>query len=197
MTQAKKIYGRSFVAKWYHLLIYPDWFRRLHQRPRKFLGELVKPGMIVADIGCGLGFYTTEMACMVGEKGRVLAVDFQPEMLSFTQRKARKAAVSERVEFVQCTQDDLIVSEHVDFALSMWVAHEVPDRERFFRQIRGLLKPDGRFLLAEPKFHVRKELYKAVCDDAEEAGLKKISEPRVGGSRAALFAALSEQEINV
>jgi len=192
MTQAKKIYGRSFVAKWYHLLIYPDWFRRLHQRPREFLGELVKPGMIVADIGCGLGFYTTEMACMVGEKGRVLAVDFQPEMLGFTQRKARKAAVSERVEFVQCAQDDLIVSEHVDFALSMWVAHEVPDRDRFFRQIRGLLKPDGRFLLAEPKFHVGKELYKAICDDAEGVGLEKISEPRVGGSRAALFVALSE-----
>lgn len=181
-----------FVAKWYHLLIYPDWFRRLHQRPRNFLGELVKPGMIVADIGCGLGFYTTEMACMVGEKGRVLAVDFQPEMLPFTQRKVRKAAVSERVETVQCRQDDIAVTGRFDFVLSMWVSHEVADRDRFFRQIRSLLKPDGRFLLAEPKFHVRKVLYKAICDDAEGAGLKRISEPRVGGSRAALFVALSK-----
>lgn len=186
-----------FVAKWHHLLLYPDWFRRLHQRPGKFLGELVKPGMMVADIGCGLGFYTIEMARMVGEKGRVVAVDFQPEMLSFTERKMRKAAVSERVKIVKCTQDDLIISEQVDFALSMWVAHEVPDRDRFFKQIRDILKPNGRFLLAEPKLHVGKELYKAICDDAEVAGLEKISEPRVGGSRAALFAALSEQEINV
>ena len=98
-----------FVAKWYHLLIYPDWFRRLHQRPGKFLGELVKPGMAAADIGCGLGFYTREMAWIVGEKGRVVAVDFQPEMLGFTERKVKKAAVSERVEMVQCTQNDLIV----------------------------------------------------------------------------------------
>ncbi|MDH4239132.1 MAG: class I SAM-dependent methyltransferase [Phycisphaerae bacterium] len=186
-----------FVAKWYHLLIYPDWLRRLHQRPGKFLGELVKPGMTVADIGCGLGFYTREMALMVGEKGRVFAVDFQPEMLDFTERKVKKAAVSERVEVIRCTRDDLIFSKHVDFALSMWVAHEVPDRDRFFRQIRGILRPDGRFLLAEPNFHVGKELYKAICDDAERAGLKKISEPRVGGSRAALFTALSEQEIKV
>ena len=186
-----------FVAKWYHLLIYPDWFRRLHQRPKKFLGEFVKPGMIVADIGCGLGFYTREMAWMVGEKGRVVAVDFQPEMLGFTERKVKKATVSDRVEIVQCTQDDLIFSNQVDFALSMWVAHEVADRDRFFRQIHGILKPDGRFLLAEPKFHVRKELYKAICNDAEGEGLKKISEPRVGGSRAVLFAALSEQEITV
>ena len=186
---------KVFVAKWYHLLIYPDWFRRLHQRPEKFLGELVKTGMIVADIGCGLGFYTREMARMVGEKGRVIAVDFQPEMLDLTERKVKKAAVSERVEVVRCTQDDLIFSNHVDFALSMWVAHEVPDRDRFFKQIRDILKPNGRFLLAEPNFHVGKELYKAICDDAEKAGLKKISEPRVGGSRAALFAALSDQEI--
>ena len=185
-----------FVAKWHHLLLYPDWFRRLHQRPGKFLGELVKPGMTVADIGCGLGFYTIEMAKMIGEKGKVVAVDFQPEMLRFTERKVSKAAVSERVEVVQCTQGDIIISEQVDFALSMWVAHEIPDRDRFFRQIRDILRPEGKFLLAEPKFHVGKELYKAICDDAEGAGLKKTAEPRVGGSRAALFAALSEQEIN-
>jgi ubiquinone/menaquinone biosynthesis C-methylase UbiE len=151
--------------------------------------------MTVADIGCGLGFYTREMARMVGEKGRVIAVDFQPEMLDLTERKVKKAAVSERVEVVQCAQHDLIFSNHVDFALSMWVAHEVPDRDRFFRQIRGILKPDGRFLLAEPNLHVGKELYKAICDDAERAGLKKISEPRVGGSRAALFEAPSEHQI--
>ncbi len=184
-----------FVAKWYHLLFYPDWFRRLHQRPGQFLAELVKPGMTVADIGCGLGFYTREMARMVGEKGRVIAVDFQQEMLDLTERKVKKALVSERVKMVRCTRDDLVFTNHVDFALSMWVAHEVPDRDRFFRQIRDILKPDGRFLLAEPNFHVRKELYKAICDDAERAGLKKISEPRVGGSRAALFAASSEQQI--
>jgi ubiquinone/menaquinone biosynthesis C-methylase UbiE len=192
MAQGKKIYGTSFIAKWYHLILYPDWFRRLHQRPRKFLGELVKPGMTVADVGCGLGFYTIEMACMVGEKGRVVAIDFQPEMLRFTEKKVRKAGVSERVQIVECTQNDLIVSDHVDFALSMWVAHEVPDTYHFFKQILGILKPEGRFLLAEPRFHVGKELYKAICDDAEGAGLEKISEPRVGGSRAALFAASRE-----
>jgi len=184
---------KVFVAKWYHLLVYPDWFRRLHQRPRRFLGELVKAGMTVADIGCGLGFYAIEMARMVGERGRVVAIDFQAEMLRVTVRKARKAGVAERVEIIQCAQDDLMISERVpfgqvDFALSMWVAHEVPDRERFFGQIRRMLRPEGRYLLAEPKFHVGKQLYRAICADAEEAGLKKVCEPAVGASRAALFA---------
>jgi len=183
---------KVFVAKWYHLLVYPDWFRRLHQRPGRFLGELVKVGMTVADIGCGLGFYTIEMARLVGQNGRVIAIDFQAQMLRVTARKARKAGVAERVEIIECTQDNLMVSERtplgqVDFALSMWVAHEAPDRERFFGQIRRMLKSEGRYLLAEPKFHVGKQLYRAICSDAERAGLKRISEPAVGASRAALF----------
>jgi ubiquinone/menaquinone biosynthesis C-methylase UbiE len=187
--------SKVFVAKWYHLLLYPDWFRRLHQRPRKLLGDLVKPGMTAADIGCGLGFYTVEMARMVGEKGRVAAVDFQPEMLSLTERKVRKAGISERVEIVQCSQDDIAVTGRFDFVLSMWVSHELEDRKRFFRQILGILKQGGKFLLAEPKFHVGEELFTTICDDARGAGLRKIFEPWIGGSRAALFSALSEQEI--
>jgi ubiquinone/menaquinone biosynthesis C-methylase UbiE len=183
-----------FVAKWHHLLFYPDWIRRLHQRPRKFLGGLVKPGMTTADIGCGLGFYTVLMARMVGEKGRVAAVDFQPEMLYLAERKVRKAGVSEHVEIVQCSQDDIAVTGFFDFVLSMWVSHEVEDRERFFRQIRGILKPGGKFLLAEPKFRVGEELFTTICDDARGVGLRKIFEPGVGGSRAALFSTLSEKK---
>jgi ubiquinone/menaquinone biosynthesis C-methylase UbiE len=146
--------------------------------------------MTAADIGCGLGFYTVLMARMVGEKGRVTAVDFQPEMLTITEKKVRKAGLSERVEIVQCRQDDIIVTGPFDFVLSMWVSHEVADRERFFKQIRGILKPGGKFLLAEPRFHVGEELYIKICDEAWGVGLRKIFEPSVGGSRAALFAAL-------
>jgi ubiquinone/menaquinone biosynthesis C-methylase UbiE len=184
--------AKTHIAKWYHLLLYPDWFRRLHQRPNQFLGAIIEPGMITADIGCGLGFYAIEMARMVGEKGRVLAIDFQPKMLRFTERKVRKAGFSERVKIVQCSQDDLIVSMEVDFALSMWVAHEVQDRCRFFRQIRKMLKPNGRYLLAEPRLHVGRDLYSTICNDAEEVGLERISEPAVGGSWATLFVAVSE-----
>jgi ubiquinone/menaquinone biosynthesis C-methylase UbiE len=58
--------AKIFVPKWYHLIWYPDWFRRVHQKPGRFLPELVKEGMAAADIGCGLGLYTVEMAKLVG-----------------------------------------------------------------------------------------------------------------------------------
>lgn len=187
--------SKVFVAKWHHLILYPDWIRRLHQRPGKLLGAFVKPGMTAADIGCGLGFYTVELARMVGENGHVSAVDFQPEMLSITKRKVRKAGVSERVEIVKCRQDDISVMGRFDFVLSMWVSHEVEDRQRFFKQILGILKPGGKFLLAEPKLHVGEELFTEICNDVEEVGLKKILEPFVGGSRAALFSVFPGHQI--
>lgn len=178
---------KIFVPKWYHLIWYPDWFRRLQQRPGRFLPELVRQGMTAADIGCGLGLYSVEMAKLVGAAGRVLAVDFQPEVLKFAQRKAKKAGLAERVRFVQCGQDDLVLSEQVDFVLTMYVAHEVPDRARFFRQIRDMLKPSGRYLLAEPKFHVKKDLFETICNQARSAGLKKVAEARIPSSRTAVF----------
>ena len=50
--------------------------------------------------------------------------------------------------------------------------------------------------LAEPKFHVGEQLYTKICDEAEEVGLRKILEPQVGGSRAALFTASQEKQIS-
>ena len=176
-----------YVARWYHMFLYPDWLRRIHQKPKKFLAPLVKPGMTVADIGCGMGFYTRLLAQMVGDQGRVWAVDLQEQMLSFAKKKAQKAGVLTRINFVQCTQDDIKLTEPVDFALTMWVVHEIPDCLRFFQQLCNVLKPQGQYLMAEPKFHVKKELYKTLCRQAQTAGLEKVVEPKVPSSFAALF----------
>jgi len=151
------------------------------------LSRFVQPGMIVADIGCGTGFYTLELAKLVGESGLVTAVDFQSKMLEITGKRAGKTALGGRIKLVHCTREDLSLSEKFDFILTMWVAHEVGDRKRFFRQIREALRPAGRHLLAEPKFHVNKQLYNEICRDAQAAGLVKIDEPKVGISYAALF----------
>ena len=55
--------------------------RRWVQNPRKILGPFIKEGMTVLDIGCGPGFFTMDMAEMVGETGRVIASDLQEVML--------------------------------------------------------------------------------------------------------------------
>ncbi len=56
----------------------------------------VKPGMTVCDMGCGNGFYALQMAKMVGPQGSVLAVDIQPEMLSFLRDRMHQQGVQQR-----------------------------------------------------------------------------------------------------
>jgi ubiquinone/menaquinone biosynthesis C-methylase UbiE len=55
--------------------------RRYLQNPRKILGPYIEEGMTVLDIGCGPGFFSIELAQMVGNSGRVIAADLQEGML--------------------------------------------------------------------------------------------------------------------
>ena len=55
--------------------------RRLLQNPRKILSPFIKEGMTVLDLGCGPGFFSLDMAHMVGSAGRAIAVDLQQGML--------------------------------------------------------------------------------------------------------------------
>jgi len=187
IAKESKACEKPHVTKWWHLLMYPDWLRRIQQKPARFLDSLVKPGMTAADIGCGLGFYTVELAKMVGENGLVLAVDMQPEMLKYTERKAKRAGLLKRIRLIQCDESDLHLDESLDFAMSMWVVHEVRSRPAFFGQIREALGPKGIYLLAEPILHVSRASYESICSDAEGAGLAKISQPKVGLSYATIF----------
>lgn len=175
------------VCPWRHAYTFDNSLRRLFQKPEKILQGLVCEGQRVADIGCGMGFFAIAMVRIVGESGRVLAIDLQSEMLEVLRRRAERAGVFERIECRQCEKDDLKLTETVNFALSMWMAHEVPQREGFFRQIHDSLSTDGRYLLAEPVFHVTKKKFFSICDEAVSVGLKVLREPKVNLSRAMLF----------
>lgn len=56
-------------------------FRRWLHNPKKILGPYCKPGMTAMDLGCGPGFFTIEMARLVGTSGHVSACDLQDGML--------------------------------------------------------------------------------------------------------------------
>jgi ubiquinone/menaquinone biosynthesis C-methylase UbiE len=154
-------------ARWLNLPL-----RRWFQRPEKMLGAYVQPGYTVVDLGCGGGFFTVIMAKMVGEKGRVIAVDLQEEMLEIARSYARKKGVLDRIDFRRCSADDLRLNDlHADFALAVYVVHEVPEPLKFFTQTADLLKPDGVFLMLESKAHVDAARFRKFLTDAGSAGL--------------------------
>jgi cyclopropane fatty-acyl-phospholipid synthase-like methyltransferase len=109
----------------------------------------LKPGQTVCDMGCGNGFYTLKLAKLVGERGRVLAVDIQPEMLRLLSQRAKQAGVK-NIEPIQGTLIDPKLPEgKVDLILLVDVYHEFSHPEHMLRAMRKALAPHGRIALAE------------------------------------------------
>jgi ubiquinone/menaquinone biosynthesis C-methylase UbiE len=160
----------------------------LIHNPEKILGQYIFRGQTVMDIGCGLGLFSLSMARLVGEEGRVIAVDFQEKMLRVLEKRARKAGLMSRIFLHQSRRDGLHVTGTVDFALAFWMVHEVPDRKSLFSEIAGLLEPGGRFLLAEPKVHVGGQDFRRILGEASAEGLKPLERLPVRLSRAVLMA---------
>jgi len=161
--------------------------RRLIQNPETILRGLVREGETAVDIGCGPGFFTLPLARMVGKNGAVAAVDLQQAMLDNMLRRAEHAGLQPRIRPILCSATSLGYSGPADFALAFHVAHEAPDVTRFLGEIHGLLKPQGKLLLVEPRFHVRAAAFEKTVEIARMAGFRILSEPQIGLSRAAFF----------
>ena len=173
----------------------PSWFsgmldnrlrRRFHD-PSVILKYLVTEGTRAVDIGCGPGYFSIAMAAMAGRTGRIFALDLQKKMLEKLMRGAAAAGVADRITPHLCEVNSLGIEEEVDFALAFWMVHEVPQPEQLFRQIYTILKPGGRFLFAEPKFHVLNGKFREAVDVACNAGFRVDSEPVIFLSRAVIL----------
>jgi ubiquinone/menaquinone biosynthesis C-methylase UbiE len=178
------------VCPWWvgYLLLSP--LRRWAQNPRKILEPHVEPGMTVLDVGCAMGFFTLDLVRLVGQDGRVVAVDLQPRMLQTLVKRARRVGLSERIETRECGDHDLEIGDlegGVDFALAFAVAHEVPDGSGFMAQLHRALRPGGRLLLAEPRGHVKRADFDATVVAAEQAGFEVVERPTIRGSHTVLL----------
>lgn len=185
----------AYVAPVWLMRLFPDRLRRLIQNPDRLLDGLVGEGMTVADVGCGLGFLTLPLARRVGPNGRVLAVDVQQAMLDVVRHRVDRAGLGQRVETALCRPDDLhLPAGGLDFIVTVCVVHEADDRPRMLRQIRAGLAPGGRYLLAEPMWHVPRAMYEQIRHEASQAGLVELDERPAGFCRAVLLQARDDRE---
>ncbi|MBU0598640.1 class I SAM-dependent methyltransferase [Patescibacteria group bacterium] len=162
------------------------WRKWLHH-PKKILKPYVREGMTVLDVGCGPGFFTIPLAEMVGQNGKVIATDIQQGMLDKVSSKINGTELENRVDLQLTPQDSLGVTTPVDFVLAFYVLHELPDIEKFLREIKTILKPDGKILVTDPTFHVSKEEFARTLELIKRAGFTVISQPRIWFSRTALL----------
>lgn len=131
-----------------------DWLdreeRSREEQPEKALAALeLHPGMWVADVGAGSGFYSIRIARAVSPGGVVIANEIQEGMLDRLRANADAQGVR-NIETVLGTESDpKLPKEKLDLVVLIDVYHEFSRPQRMLDRIRDSLKPGGRLVLLE------------------------------------------------
>ena len=123
--------------------------REQEERPSVLIRNLgLAPGDVVADIGAGTGYFSLRIAPLV-PKGRVLAVDIQPEMLDIIRAKQRDGGPRNVEPVLGAIDDPKLPTDSVDLVLMVDVYHEFSHPREMMLAIVAALKPGGRVALVE------------------------------------------------
>jgi len=182
--------GHRVCPWWLGYFLASPLRRLLGQDPTEIVGPYVRNGMTVLEPGPGMGFFTLELARLVGPSGRVIAVDVQPRMIAGLKRRLAKAGLSDRVDARISPPDSMALNDlagKIDFALVMAVAHEMPSADRLFSEAAAAMKPGATLLLAEPAGHVKEELFAKELQAAAQAGFAVVERPMIRRSQAVLM----------
>lgn len=144
--------------------------RRWLQNPKKILSPYIKDGMSVLDIGCGPGFFTIEIAKIVGQKGKVFAADLQEGMFRIIKNKIAGTELEKIIRLHKTEKDKINLPEKVDFIFAFYVIHEMPNKENLFNEFKNILSEDGQILIVEPFGHVSGKAFESTMNIARDAG---------------------------
>jgi cyclopropane fatty-acyl-phospholipid synthase-like methyltransferase len=127
---------------------FDDPAREAWQMPARVLEALeIKPGQAVADIGAGTGYFTIRLARLPA-KPKVYAVDIEPSMLQYLQKRAAHEGLT-NVTTVLAGPDRTNLPEPVDLVLIVDTYHHIPNRVAYFNALRKTLKPGGRVAIVD------------------------------------------------
>ncbi len=161
--------------------------RRWFQKPSKILEPYVKEGMTVLDLGCGSGFFSIEIAWMVGSSGLVIASDLQEGMLHKLRKKIQGTELEERIVLHKCKEDVIGISEMVDLTIAFYMLHEVAKPEKTLNELASIVKANGLLFIAEPYLHVSAKSFDKTIRMALDNGFTIVERPKVFLSRAVVL----------
>lgn len=142
-AQTPHRHDHSFSGAEHWAKVFDDPQRDAWQKPHEVIQALaLKPDAVVADIGAGTGYFTARLAHMT-PKGKVYAVDTEPDMVRYVAERAKRAGLA-NVVALQGRPDDPGLPQKVDLVLFVDVYHHVENREGYLRRLRDSLAPGGR-----------------------------------------------------
>jgi ubiquinone/menaquinone biosynthesis C-methylase UbiE len=128
--------------------VFDDPARDAWQQPDKVVAALaITPGMTVADLGAGTGYFEARISAAVGPSGRVIAADVEPDMVRYlAERAAREKTPNVEAHLSQADDPKL---DAVDRILIVDTWHHIADREAYAKKLAAALKPGGFVLVVD------------------------------------------------
>ncbi len=114
----------------------------------------IKPGSIVADFGCGSGFFSVPLALTVGEEGKVYAIDILPQALEAVISRAKISGIGNIITKranLENKEGSQMSEASVDWVVIKDMLHQNNQKEAIIEEACRILKPDGRMLIIEWK----------------------------------------------
>jgi len=187
MKLIDKIFSREdHTCPWWLCFTFDNPVRGLLQNPYKILSSYVKSGDAILDIGPGMGYFTFPLSQITGAEGRVIALDIQDGMLKRLEKKVVKKNIKNiHIKLYDGISFDL--KEKFDFILLFWMYHEVRNKPVFIEELKSVLKPEGKMLIAEPGIHVSGKKFNDSIKLLTDTGFIIVEEPRIALSRAVVI----------
>lgn len=107
----------------------------------------IGPGASVADVGAGAGDYAIRLAGLVGDAGRVYAVDIDPGALAKLRTRIERDGRSNVVVQEGAVDDPRLPEASLDAALIVHAYHEMTEHRAMLARLRAALKPGGRLAI--------------------------------------------------
>jgi predicted methyltransferase len=122
-----------------------------YQKPAEVIQALgLKPGMVVADLGSGSGYFTRRFIEAVTETGKVYAIDVEPEALKHVKDSVEHMHISYAAEFILAQPDNpKLPFESVDLIFLCNVYHHLDNRTTYFTNVKSALRPGGRIAIID------------------------------------------------
>ncbi|MFQ5665297.1 MAG: methyltransferase domain-containing protein [Candidatus Binatia bacterium] len=166
--------------------IFDDPSRDAWQKPAEVVQALdLRPGMRVADLGAGTGYFSRYLSAAVGDDGTVFAVDTEPNLVTYLRERSDKEHTANLVPILASPDNPRLPVRSTDLVLIVDTFHHIDARLKYFARLRRLLKPGGRVAIIDwqkrelpvgpPPPH--KIPRAQVVEEMEAAGYQLVAEP--------------------
>ncbi len=130
--------------------VFDDPTRDEWQKPAEVMAVMaITPGMIVADVGAGTGYFLPHLSRAVGAAGKVLGEDVEPSMVKWIDERARRENLANVQGVLGAKDDPKLPASAVDRILIVDTWHHVDDRPEFAKKLAAALKPNGAIFIVD------------------------------------------------